>query len=61
MWLLFNGSAAEYIRKEIPLHVLPVMSLLNLDSPLTSFTELQGVLYEEERTAYNQAILQNMR
>ncbi|KAM7480373.1 hypothetical protein LguiA_028586 [Lonicera macranthoides] len=54
-------SAAEYIRKEIPLHVLPVMSLLNLDSPLTSFTELQGVLYEEERTAYNQAILQNMR
>jgi BRCA1/BRCA2-containing complex subunit 3 len=54
-------SGAEYIRKEIPLHVLPNLSMLNLDFPLTSFTELQNVLYEEERTAYNQAILQNMR
>ncbi|KDP37124.1 hypothetical protein JCGZ_06180 [Jatropha curcas] len=54
-------SGAEYIRKEIPLHVLPTWSLLKLDSPLMSFTDLQRVLYEEERGAYNQAILQNMR
>ncbi|KAA3477953.1 lys-63-specific deubiquitinase BRCC36-like isoform X1 [Gossypium australe] len=53
-------SGAEYVRKEIPLHVLPTSSLVNLDSPLKSFTDLQRVLYEEERAAYNQAILQTM-
>ncbi|KAK9923194.1 hypothetical protein M0R45_031626 [Rubus argutus] len=54
-------SGAEYVRKEVPLHVLPTSSLIKLDSPLMSFTELQRVLYEEERAAYNQAIMQNMR
>ncbi|GMP34717.1 hypothetical protein CsSME_00007477 [Camellia sinensis var. sinensis] len=54
-------SGAEFVRKEIPLYVLPTFSLLKLDCPLASFTDLQRVLYEEERTAYNQAILQNMR
>ncbi|GMI73132.1 BRCA1/BRCA2-containing complex 36 homolog A [Hibiscus trionum] len=54
-------SGAEYVRKELPLHVLPTSSLVNLDSPLKSFTDLQRVLYEEERAAYNQAISQNMR
>ncbi|KAJ1413412.1 MPN domain [Sesbania bispinosa] len=54
-------SGAEYVRKEIPLYVLPALSLINLDSPLLSYTDLQHVLFEEERTAYNQAILQNMR
>uniref|UniRef100_A0A2N9HR01 BRCC36 C-terminal helical domain-containing protein n=1 Tax=Fagus sylvatica TaxID=28930 RepID=A0A2N9HR01_FAGSY len=54
-------SGAEYVRKEVPLHVLPTSSLVKLDSPLMSFTDLQRVLYEEERAAYNQAILQNMR
>ncbi|XP_021736743.1 uncharacterized protein LOC110703271 [Chenopodium quinoa] len=54
-------SGAEYIRKEIPLDVLPASSLLKLDSPLASFTDLQRVLYEEEKAAYNQAISQNMR
>ncbi|XWS11833.1 hypothetical protein CRYUN_Cryun37aG0035000 [Craigia yunnanensis] len=54
-------SGAEYVRKEIPLHVLPTSSVLNLDSPLMSFTDLQHVLYEEELAAYNQAILHNMR
>ncbi|KAK8629097.1 hypothetical protein V6N13_077952 [Hibiscus sabdariffa] len=54
-------SGAEYVRKELPLHVLPTSSLVNLDSPLKSFTDLQRVLYEEERAAYNQAILQNIR
>ncbi|OIW03849.1 hypothetical protein TanjilG_30125 [Lupinus angustifolius] len=54
-------SVAEYVRKEIPLYVLPAASLINLDSPLSSYTDLQHVLFEEERTAYNQAIVQNMR
>ncbi|KAL4589124.1 hypothetical protein LXL04_002026 [Taraxacum kok-saghyz] len=54
-------SGAEYVRKEVPLHVLPTLSLVNLESPLTSFSDLQSVLYEEEQTAYHQAILQNMR
>lgn len=59
--VLFDGSGAEYIRKEIPLHVLPTSSLLSLESPLSSFTNLQRVLHEEEKTAYNQAMEQNMR
>ncbi|XP_028766333.1 uncharacterized protein LOC114724190 [Neltuma alba] len=54
-------SGAEYVRKEIPLYVLPTSSLINIDSPLSSYTDLQHVLFDEERTAYNQAILQNMR
>ncbi|XP_057541301.1 uncharacterized protein LOC130819411 [Amaranthus tricolor] len=54
-------SGAEYIRKEIPLHVLPASSLLELEAPLTSFTDLQRVLYEEEKAAYNQSISQNIR
>ncbi|RDX70920.1 Lys-63-specific deubiquitinase BRCC36 [Mucuna pruriens] len=54
-------SGAEYVRKEIPLYVLPALSLINLDSPLSSYPDLQHVLFEEERNAYNQAILQNMR
>ncbi|KAL5976957.1 hypothetical protein ACLOJK_021294 [Asimina triloba] len=52
-------SGAEYIRKEIPLQVLPTQSLIKLDSPLASFTQLQRVLFEEERAAYNQAISEN--
>lgn len=58
---MFSGSGAEYIRKEIPLHVLTTSSLIKLDSPLMSFADLQRVIYEEERAAYNQAILQNLR
>ncbi|KAK6153732.1 hypothetical protein DH2020_013371 [Rehmannia glutinosa] len=54
-------SGAEFIRKEIPLNVLPTSSLLSLDSPLSSFTNLQRVMFEEERTAYNQAMAQNTR
>ncbi|KAH9607408.1 hypothetical protein KSS87_017532 [Heliosperma pusillum] len=54
-------SGAEYVRKEIPLQVLPASSLLNLDSPLASFTDLQHVIYEEEKAAYNQAISNSLR
>lgn len=54
-------SGADYVRKEVPLQVLPAKALFNLDSPLASFIEMQRVLFEEERLAYNQAISQNMR
>nr|GEY01780.1 hypothetical protein [Tanacetum cinerariifolium] len=52
---------AEYVRKKVTLLVLPTLSLLNLESSLTSLIDLKSVLYEEEQTAYHQAILQNMR
>ncbi|KAJ6810649.1 uncharacterized protein M6B38_283085 [Iris pallida] len=54
-------SGADYVRKEVPLQVLPAKALLSLDSPLASFIDMQRVLFEEERLAYNQAISQNMR
>ncbi|KAL3528842.1 hypothetical protein ACH5RR_008164 [Cinchona calisaya] len=54
-------SGAEFVRKEVPLYVIPTSSLFSLDAPLASFAELQRVLYDEERTAYNQTIEQNMR
>ncbi|XP_068651918.1 uncharacterized protein [Aristolochia californica] len=54
-------SGAEYIRKEIPLQVLPTRSLLKLDCPLTPYSEMQHVLFEEERAAYNQTVSLNMR
>ncbi|WOL20716.1 hypothetical protein Cni_G29522 [Canna indica] len=53
-------SGAEYIRKEVPLQLLPARYLLKLDTPLSSFTDVQHVLFEEERSAYKQAIFQNM-
>ncbi|KAG6669438.1 hypothetical protein I3843_01G235900 [Carya illinoinensis] len=52
---------AEHVRKEIPLHILSTSSLIELESPLMSFTDLQHVLYEEEQAAYNQAVSQNAR
>ncbi|KAH0450904.1 hypothetical protein IEQ34_021596 [Dendrobium chrysotoxum] len=54
-------SGAEYIRMEVPLIVLPTRALLKLDSPLSSFTDMQHMLFEEEQSAYKQALLQNMR
>ncbi|XP_031489113.1 uncharacterized protein LOC116256774 [Nymphaea colorata] len=51
-------SGAEYTRKEVPLQVVPSSSLLKLDSPLTSFIDMQTMLFEEEKTAYNQAVSQ---
>lgn len=60
-WFFLGSSGAEFVRKEVPLYVQPASTLLNLDSPLASFADLQRVLYDEERSAYNQAIEQNMR
>jgi len=54
-------SGAEFVRKEVPLYLVPALSLINIDSPSSSYADLQHVLFEEERNAYNQAILQNMR
>lgn len=54
-------SDAEYVRKEVPLEVVPSNALLKLDSPLAAYVDMQHVLFEEERAAYNQSILQNMR
>ncbi|CAN8240584.1 unnamed protein product [Cochlearia groenlandica] len=54
-------SGAGYVRKEVPLHVLPTSSLLQLNSPLASFKDLQRVLYEEERAAYQQSVKQSTR
>ncbi|XP_031376391.1 uncharacterized protein LOC116192095 isoform X2 [Punica granatum] len=54
-------SGADYVRKEVPLYVLPSSSLLKLDSPLSSFTDLQRVIYEEEKAAYFEAMGQNIR
>uniref|UniRef100_A0A1J3D791 Lys-63-specific deubiquitinase BRCC36 n=1 Tax=Noccaea caerulescens TaxID=107243 RepID=A0A1J3D791_NOCCA len=54
-------SGVGYVRKEVPLHVLPTSSLLHLNSPLASFKDLQRVLYEEERAAYHQSLLQSTR
>ncbi|VVA95925.1 unnamed protein product [Arabis nemorensis] len=54
-------SGVGYVRKEVPLHVLPTSSLLQLNSPLASFKDLQRVLYEEESAAYHQSLLQSTR
>jgi len=54
-------SGVGYVRKEVPLHVLPTSSLLQLNSPLASFKSLQRVLYEEERAAYHQSVQQSKR
>ncbi|KAM0897515.1 hypothetical protein ACQ4PT_022523 [Festuca glaucescens] len=53
-------SGAEYRRKEVPLHVFPTRHLLKLDSTMTSYCDMQRVLFQEEQSAYNQAMLQNI-
>ncbi|CAN6336940.1 unnamed protein product [Urochloa humidicola] len=53
-------SGAEYVRKEVPLFVLPTSYLLKLDNTMTSYCDMQRVLFEEEQTAYNQAMQQNI-
>ncbi|XBJ27091.1 hypothetical protein VPH35_004408 [Triticum aestivum] len=53
-------SGAEYKRKEVPLKVFPTRHLLKLDTTLSSYCDMQRVLFEEEQSAYNQAMLQNI-
>uniref|UniRef100_A0A0E0HHL0 BRCC36 C-terminal helical domain-containing protein n=1 Tax=Oryza nivara TaxID=4536 RepID=A0A0E0HHL0_ORYNI len=54
-------SGAEYVRKEVPLYVFPTRHLLKLDTTLTSYCDMQHVIFEEEKSAYNQAMHQNIR
>ncbi|GJN15093.1 hypothetical protein PR202_gb01983 [Eleusine coracana subsp. coracana] len=54
------NSGAEYVRKEVPLYVLPTRNLLKLDTAVTSYCDMQHVLFEEEKSAYNQAMQQNI-
>ncbi|TVU20417.1 hypothetical protein EJB05_36625, partial [Eragrostis curvula] len=56
----FANSGAEYVRKEVPLHVLPTRNMLKLDTALTSYCDMQHVLFEEEKSAYNQAMQQSI-
>ncbi|XP_044980759.1 lys-63-specific deubiquitinase BRCC36-like [Hordeum vulgare subsp. vulgare] len=53
-------SGAEYRRKEVPLKVFPTRHLLKLDTTLSSYCGMQHVLFKEEQSAYNQAMLQNI-
>lgn len=54
-------SGAEFTRKEVPLQVVPGHTLAKVDFPLSSLVDLQRILFDEEQTAYNQAISQSRR
>jgi BRCA1/BRCA2-containing complex subunit 3 len=54
------NSGAEYRRKEVPLYVFPTRHLLKLDTTMASYCDMQRVLFQEEQSAYNQAMLQNI-
>jgi BRCA1/BRCA2-containing complex subunit 3 len=40
--------------------VLPTRHLLKLDTTMASYCDMQRVLFEEEQSAYNQAMQQNI-
>lgn len=54
-------SGAEFMRKEVPLKVVPGHTLAKVDFPLSSLVSLQRILFDEEQTAYNQAMSQSTR
>ncbi|XP_039128880.1 lys-63-specific deubiquitinase BRCC36-like [Dioscorea cayenensis subsp. rotundata] len=54
-------SGAEYVRKEVPLKVVPAIPLLKLEHPLNSFTDLQEELFKEDQAAYKEAISHNVQ
>jgi hypothetical protein len=56
----FANSGAEYRGKEVPLLVVPTRYLLKLDTTMISYCDMQRVLFEEEKSAYNQAMQQNI-
>ena len=60
VFFFFANSGAEYRGKEVPLFVLPTRYLLKLDTTMTSYCDMQRVLFEEEQSAYNQAMQQNI-
>ncbi|XP_062232026.1 uncharacterized protein LOC133929329 [Phragmites australis] len=53
-------SGAEYVRKGVKLLVFPTRNLLKLETTLTSYCDMQRVLFEEEQSAYSQAMQQNI-
>ncbi|KAH9297776.1 hypothetical protein KI387_029458, partial [Taxus chinensis] len=53
-------SGAEYVRKEVPLQVVPGHSIAKIDFSLSSFVDLQRILFTEEKGAYNQAMSQSI-
>ncbi|KAL2621252.1 hypothetical protein R1flu_001457 [Riccia fluitans] len=54
-----EASGAEFIRKEIPLEIVPGNSLVKLAFPLAPLVELQRTLFQEEQAAFRQAIAQS--
>lgn len=52
-------SDAQYIRKEVPLEILPGHSRMEAEHPLSSLVALQEILFAEEHAAYNQAMKQS--
>lgn len=48
-----------WVRKVVPLQVLPTKDLLKLDFPLDSLLDMQNMLLEEERLAFKNAIAKN--
>lgn len=54
-------SGAEYARKEVPLQVGTGHPVAKFEFPLSSFVDLQKLLFTEEQTAYNQAMSQSAR
>ncbi|AQK91882.1 Mov34/MPN/PAD-1 family protein [Zea mays] len=59
-WSTMDISGAEYRGKEVPLLVVPTRYLLKLDTTMISYCDMQRVLFEEEKSAYNQAMQQNI-
>jgi hypothetical protein len=49
------------MRKEVRLLVVPGHTLAKVDFPLSSLVNLQKILFDEEKAAYNQAISQSTR
>uniref|UniRef100_A0A0D6R5U9 MPN domain-containing protein n=1 Tax=Araucaria cunninghamii TaxID=56994 RepID=A0A0D6R5U9_ARACU len=54
-------SGAEYVRKEVPLAVVPGHSLAKLDFSLSSYVDLHRILFTEEKVAYKQAMSQSTK
>eukprot|EP00246_Nothoceros_aenigmaticus_P017184 TRINITY_DN8222_c0_g1_i2.p1 TRINITY_DN8222_c0_g1~~TRINITY_DN8222_c0_g1_i2.p1 ORF type:complete len:374 (+),score=43.16 TRINITY_DN8222_c0_g1_i2:450-1571(+) len=53
----FEYSGADYVRKEIPLQVVQGQTLLHSRCVRSPLVDLQRILYTEEQTAYNQALI----
>jgi BRCA1/BRCA2-containing complex subunit 3 len=53
-------SEAEFVRKEVPLEVVPGHTLTHVDFPLSPLVDLQRILFAEEQAAYHQAMKQSI-